>query len=112
TPYWLGVWHPPLAVTFHFLSPSSKLTHKSPRVTVSVPRRTAMVIDISGLLYETKLGNLLSRDSSRADWACPYIASDGLQPLKLHVAPVEAPLIVLLEHHGSHESHDGRIVGE
>jgi hypothetical protein len=33
-------------------------------------------------------------------------------PLKLHIAPVEAPLVVLLEHHGSDESHDGRIDGE
>src|SRR5450755_531969 len=60
TPYWLGVWQPSLAVTFHFLSPSSKLTHKSPRVTVSVPCRTALVVDISGLLYERSWETLCS----------------------------------------------------
>jgi hypothetical protein len=35
-----------------------------------------------------------------------------LQALKLHVATVETPLVVLLEHHGADEASDRRIVGE
>ena len=35
-----------------------------------------------------------------------------MQTLKLHVAPVQAPLVVLLEHHGADQPHDGPIVGE
>jgi hypothetical protein len=38
--------------------------------------------------------------------------AEGLQALKLHVSAVQAPFVVLLEHHGPDQSHDGRVVGE
>jgi len=35
-----------------------------------------------------------------------------LQSFKLHLAPVQGPLIVLLEHHGGDQACDGSVVGK
>lgn len=38
--------------------------------------------------------------------------TEGLQPLELHVAPLQTSLVVLLQHHGADPSSDGVVVGE
>ena len=38
--------------------------------------------------------------------------TESLEPLKLHVAPVQAPFVVLLQHHGAHQPRDLGVVGE
>ena len=47
-----------------------------------------------------------------ADSRVGTVSQSVCRPLKLHVAPVETPLVVLLEHHGADESGDRRVVGE
>lgn len=38
--------------------------------------------------------------------------AEALEALELHVAPLQAPLVALLEQHGADQARDGAVIGE
>ena len=54
----------------------------------------------------TVFGGALAR--ARGLW----IIADCLKGLQLHVTPLQAPLVVLLQQHRAYQTRNGRIVGE
>jgi len=46
-----------------------------------------------------------------ADSRVGTVIADGSAASKLHVSPIERPLVVLLEHHGADQSNDGCVLG-